>query len=184
MTAKEKGPICPTNRVNFIKRFYESGKAGASKMSDNIKIIARNKKARHDYFVEETLEAGIELVGTEVKSIRGGKVNIKDSFARVDRGELYLYNMHISPYEKGNIYNKDPVRTRKLLVHKREIRRLIGYTQQKGLTLVPLTVYITRGLVKIELAIARGKKSYDKRDAMAERDAQRRIERAVKERYM
>lgn len=153
-------------------------------MADNIKVMARNKKARHDYFIEETFEAGIELVGTEVKSIRGGKVNIRDSFARVDRGELYLYNMHISPYEKGNIYNRDPLRTRKLLVHKREIRRLVGYTQQKGLTLVPLAVYITRGLVKVEMAVARGKKSYDKRDAMAERDAKRRIERAVKERYM
>lgn len=153
-------------------------------MADNIKIMARNKKAHHDYFVEDTFEAGIELVGTEVKSIRGGKVNIKDSFARVDRGELYLYNMHVSPYEKGNIYNQDPVRTRKLLVHKKEIRKLIGYTQQKGLTLVPLTVYITRGLVKIELAVARGKKGYDKRDDLAKRDARRKIERAIKESHM
>jgi SsrA-binding protein len=153
------------------------------RMADDVKVVARNKKAQHDYFVEETLEAGIELVGTEVKSIRNGKVNIKDSFARIDNGELYLHNMHISPYEKGNIYNRDPLRARKLLVHKREIRKLIGYTQQKGLTLVPLKVYITRGLVKIELAVARGKKSYDKRDDLAKKDAQRRIERAMKERY-
>jgi SsrA-binding protein len=152
-------------------------------MAEDERVVARNKKAHHDYFVEESFEAGIELVGTEVKSIRNGKVNIKDSFARVDNGELYLHNMHISPYEKGNIYNKDPLRTRKLLVHKKEIRKLIGYTQQKGLTLVPLKVYITRGLVKIELAVARGKKSYDKRDDLAKKDAQRRIERAIKERY-
>ncbi|MFA6670996.1 MAG: SsrA-binding protein SmpB, partial [Bacillota bacterium] len=118
-------------------------------MAEDERVVARNKKAHHDYFVEESFEAGIELVGTEVKSIRNGKVNIKDSFARVDNGELYLHNMHISPYEKGNIYNRDPLRTRKLLVHKKEIRKLIGYTQQKGLTLVPLKVYITRGLVKI-----------------------------------
>ena len=152
-------------------------------MAEDERVVARNKKAHHDYFVEESFEAGIELVGTEVKSIRNGKVNIKDSFARVDNGELYLHNMHISPYEKGNIYNRDPLRTRKLLVHKKEIRKLIGYTQQKGLTLVPLKVYITRGLVKIELAVARGKKSYDKRDDLAKKDAQRRIERAIKERY-
>jgi SsrA-binding protein len=152
-------------------------------MPEDIKIVARNKKARHDYFIEETLEAGIELFGTEVKSIKGGKVNIKDSHARIDGGEVLLYNMHISPYEKGNIYNKDPLRTRRLLLHKREIRRLIGYTQQKGLTLVPLSVYITRGLVKIELAVARGKKTYDKRDDIAKKDAQRNIERALKERY-
>jgi len=152
-------------------------------MADDVRVIARNKKAKHDYFVEETLEAGIELVGTEVKSIRSGKVNIKDSFARVDNGELYLHNMHISPYEKGNIYNRDPLRTRKLLVHKKEIRKLIGYTQQKGLTLVPLKVYITRGLIKVELAVARGKKTYDKRHDLAKKDAERRIERAMKERY-
>jgi SsrA-binding protein len=152
-------------------------------MADDVRVIARNKKAKHDYFVEETLEAGIELVGTEVKSIRSGKVNIKDSFARVDNGELYLHNMHISPYEKGNIYNRDPLRTRRLLVHKKEIRKLIGYTQQKGLTLVPLKVYITRGLIKVELAVARGKKTYDKRHDLAKKDAERRIERAMKERY-
>jgi SsrA-binding protein len=152
-------------------------------MPEDVKIVARNKKARHDYFIEETLEAGIELAGTEVKSVRNGKVNIKDSFAKIDGGEIFLHNMHISPYEKGNIYNRDPLRTRKLLMHKREIRKLIGYTQQKGFTLIPLSVYITRGLVKIELAVARGKKIYDKRDDIARKDAQRKIERALKERY-
>lgn len=152
-------------------------------MAEDERVVARNKKAHHDYFVEDSFEAGIQLVGTEVKSIRNGKVNIKDSFARVDNGELYLHNMHISPYEKGNIYNRDPLRTRKLLVHKKEIRKLIGYTQQKGLTLVPLKVYIARGLVKIELAVARGKKNYDKRDDLAKKDAQMKIERAIKERY-
>ncbi len=151
-------------------------------MADDVRVIARNKKAHHDFFVEETFEAGIELVGTEVKSIRSGKINIKDSHARIDKGELFLFNMHISPYEKGNIYNKDPLRTRKLLVHKKEIRKLIGYTQQKGLTLVPLKVYITRGLVKVELAVARGKKNYDKRDDLAKKDAKRKIERAIKDR--
>jgi SsrA-binding protein len=152
-------------------------------MPEDVKIVARNKKARHDYFIEETFEAGIELAGTEVKSVRNGKVNIKDSFAKIDGGEIFLHNMHISPYEKGNIYNRDPLRTRKLLMHKREIRKLIGYTQQKGFTLIPLSVYITRGLVKIELAVARGKKIYDKRDDIARKDAQRKIERALKERY-
>jgi len=152
-------------------------------MAENVRVMARNKKARHDYFIEDTMEAGIELVGTEVKSIRNGKVNIKDSFAKVENGEVFLHNMHISPYEKGNIYNKDPLRTRKLLLHKKEIRKLIGYTQQKGYSLVPLSVYITRGLAKIELAIARGKKLYDKRHDIAKKEAQRRIERAFKERY-
>ncbi len=152
-------------------------------MGDDVRVIARNKKARHDYFVEDTLEAGIELAGTEVKSIRGGKVNIKDSFARIENGEVFLHNMHISPYEKGNIYNKDPLRTRRLLLNKREIRKLIGYIQQKGYALIPLSVYITRGLVKIELAVAKGKKVYDKREDIARKDAQRRIERALKERY-
>lgn len=151
-------------------------------MVDEAKVIARNKKARHDYFIEEAFEAGIELVGTEVKSIRNGKVNIKDSFAKVDRGEVFIHNMHISPYEKGNIYNKDPLRVRRLLLHKREIRKLIGYTQQKGFTLVPLSVYIIRGLVKVELAVAQGKKTYDKREDIARKDAQRKIERAIKER--
>lgn len=143
----------------------------------SIKIIAQNKKARHDYFIEETYEAGIELFGTEVKSIRQGKVNLKDSYAGIHKGEIYVYNMHISPYEKGNIFNKDPMRTRKLLLNRYEINKLIGYTQQKGYTLVPLSIYFKGSLVKIELAVAKGKQLHDKRQAIAERDAKREMER-------
>lgn len=149
---------------------------------EGIKIIAQNKKARHDYFIEETYEAGIVLAGTEVKSVRQGNVNIKDSYAVIKDGEVFLYNMHISPYEKGNIFNRDPLRTRKLLLHRREINKLTGYVQQKGYTLVPLKVYLKRGWVKIELAVAKGKKSYDKRQSIAKRDAQREMERAFRER--
>ncbi len=150
--------------------------------SESIKVIAQNRKARHDYFIEETYEAGIVLTGTEVKSIRLGKVNLKDSYATIRDGEVFLHNMHISPYEKGNIFNRDPLRTRKLLLHKREINKLIGYIQQKGLTLIPLKIYLKRGLVKVELAVARGKKLYDKRQDAAKRDARREIERAFRER--
>ncbi|KXG74008.1 SsrA-binding protein SmpB [Thermotalea metallivorans] len=147
------------------------------------KVIANNKKARHDYFIEETYEAGIVLTGTEVKSIRMGKINLKDSYAEVDRGEVFIHNMHISPYEKGNIYNVDPLRKRKLLMHKREIAKLLGYTTQQGYTLVPLKVYINqRGLVKIELAVAKGKKLYDKREDIARKDANRRIQKELRER--
>jgi SsrA-binding protein len=149
---------------------------------DDIKVIAQNKKARHDYFIEETYEAGIVLAGTEVKSIRLGKVNIRDSYAAIKDGEVYVHNMHISPYEKGNIFNRDPLRTRKLLLNRREINKLTGYIQQKGYTLVPLKVYLRRGLVKIELAVARGKKIYDKRESIARRDAERAMERAFRER--
>jgi SsrA-binding protein len=148
---------------------------------EGIKIITQNKKARHDYFVEQTLETGIVLSGTEVKSIRQGKVNLKDSYASIQNGEVILSGMHISPYEQGNIYNKDPLRDRKLLLHKSEIARLIGYTQQKGLTLVPLQLYFKQGKVKVELGVAKGKKLYDKRDDMAERDAKREIDRRLKE---
>lgn len=147
------------------------------------KVVANNKKARHDYFIEETYEAGIVLTGTEVKSIRMGRLNLKDSYAEVDRGEIFIHNMHISPYEKGNIFNVDPVRKRKLLLHRREISKLLGYTTQKGLTLVPLKVYINeKGLVKMELAVAKGKKLYDKRDDIAQKDAQRRIQKELRER--
>lgn len=149
---------------------------------EGIKIIAQNKKARHDYFIEETYEAGIVLAGTEVKSVRQGNVNIRDSYAVIKDGEVFLYNMHISPYEKGNIFNRDPLRTRKLLLNRREINKLTGYVQQKGYTLVPLKVYLKRGWVKIELAVAKGKKSYDKRQSIAKRDAQRAIQRAFRER--
>ncbi|NLP30244.1 MAG: SsrA-binding protein SmpB [Clostridiales bacterium] len=145
------------------------------------KMIANNKKARHDYFIEEVYEAGIVLTGTEIKSIRQGKVNIKESFAKIENGEVILYQMHISPYEHGNRYNVDPVRPRKLLLHKREIRKLIGYTTQQGLTLVPLNIYINeKGLAKLELAVARGKKLYDKREDIAKRDSERRMQQVMK----
>ena len=147
------------------------------------KMIANNKKARHDYFIEETYEAGIVLTGTEIKSARLGKVSIKESYARIEKEEMMIYGMNISPYEQGNRFNVDPLRTRKLLLHKREIRKLIGATKLKGLTLVPLTMYINEaGLAKLEIALARGKKNYDKRDAIAKRDASRNMERAMKQR--
>ena len=145
------------------------------------KIVANNKKARHDYFIEDVYEAGMVLTGTEIKSIRGGKVNIKESYAKIENGELIIYGMHISPYEQGNRYNVDPLRPRKLLLHKQEIRKLIGLTTLKGLTLVPLNLYINpKGLAKLELAVARGKKNYDKRDDIAKRDADRRMQKAVR----
>ena len=145
------------------------------------KIIANNKKARHEYFIEEVYEAGMVLTGTEIKSIRLGKVNIKESYAKIENGELVIYGMHISPYEQGNRYNVDPLRPRKLLLHKQEIRKLIGLTTIKGLTLVPLNLYINeKGLAKLELAVARGKKLYDKRDDIAKRDADRKMQQAVK----
>lgn len=147
------------------------------------KMIANNKKARHDYFIEETYEAGIVLTGTEIKSARLGKVSIKESYARIEKEEMMIYGMNISLYEQGNRFNVDPLRPRKLLLHKREIRKLIGATKLKGLTLVPLTMYINEaGLAKLEIALARGKKNYDKRDAIAKRDASRNMERAMKQR--
>lgn len=146
------------------------------------KLISRNRKAFHDYHIDETCEAGIVLTGTEVKSIRAAKVNLKDSYARVEGGELYLFNMHISPYDPGNRFNHDPLRTRKLLMHKAEIGRLAGKVQEKGYTLIPLKIYFRRGLVKVELALARGKKLYDKRRDIAERDQRREVERGLKER--
>jgi SsrA-binding protein len=145
-------------------------------------LISRNRKAYHDYHIVETYEAGIVLTGTEVKSVRGARVNLRDSYARVEGGELYLFNMHISPYDPGNRFNHEPRRTRKLLMHKAEIGRLAGTVQQKGYTLVPLKVYLRRGLVKVELGLARGKRLYDKRRSIAERDQQREMGRAVKER--
>ena len=137
------------------------------------KSVAQNRKAWHDYFIEETYEAGIELSGTEVKSIRQGKANLKDCHAAVHRGELFVYGMHISPYEQGNIFNKDPLRTRKLLMHKNEIMRLAGRIQQDGYTLVPLSVYFRDARVKVEVGVCKGKKNYDKRAAAAQRDARR-----------
>lgn len=148
-----------------------------------IKVVAQNKKARHDYFIEQTLEAGIVLSGTEVKSIRQGKVNLKDSYAVIDHGEVILNGMHISPYEQGNIFNKDPLRDRKLLLHRYEINKLIGLVQQKGMSVVPIQVYFKKGKVKIELGVAKGKKLYDKREDIAERDAKREIDRNMKEQF-
>lgn len=150
-------------------------------VKEEIKVVAQNKKARHDYFIEQTFEAGIVLSGTEVKSIRLGKVNLKDSYATIENGEVILNGMHISPYEQGNIFNKDPMRDRKLLMNRYEINKLIGYTQQKGMSLVPLQLYFKRGKVKVELAVAKGKKLYDKREDIAERDAKREIDRRIKE---
>ena len=150
---------------------------------EDVKIVASNRKARHEYFIEDTIEAGIVLKGTEVKSIRAGRVNVKESYAMVENGEVFIYNMHISPYEQGNIYNVDPIRKRKLLLNKREIRRLEAQVMQKGYTLIPLTVYIKNGLVKVELALGKGKKLYDKREDIAKKDAMRKIERQVKEKY-
>ncbi len=147
-----------------------------------MKVITENRKARHDYTVEESFEAGIALKGTEVKSMRAGRANLKDSFAVIENGELYLYGMHISPYEQGNIFNVDPMRPRKLLMHKKEIMRLLGKTKEQGLTLVPLKAYFKKDKIKIELALAKGKKLYDKRDAAAEKSAKREIEKAMKER--
>lgn len=145
-----------------------------------VKVVAENRKARHDYFIEETYEAGIALVGTEVKSLRAGKANLRDSYAEVINGEVFLQNMHISPYEKGNRFNHDPKRPRKLLLHKREIRRLLGGTTQRGYTLIPLRIYFKRGKAKVELALARGKKLYDKRESIARRDAEREIAREIR----
>lgn len=144
-------------------------------MANEKKIIASNPKAKHDYFIDKTIECGIELVGTEVKSIRNGKVNMKDSYCGIKDGELFVYNLHISPYEKGNIFNKDPMRTRKLLVHKQEILKLVGLIKQKGVALVPLSLYWDKNHVKLELAVARGKKLYDKRQDIAKKDAERRL---------
>ena len=144
-----------------------------------MKLVANNKKARHDYFIEETYEAGIELTGTEIKSVRQGKVSIKESYARIRGGEVFVLGMNISPYEEGNRFNVDPLRPRKLLLHKREISKLIGYTTQDGLTLVPLRMYINdRGKAKVELAVAKGKKNYDTRRDIAKRDADRRMQQA------
>ena len=151
-------------------------------MGDSIKIVAKNSKAFHDYFIEDRYETGIELAGTEVKSIRQGNVNLKDSFCIIKDGEMSVLGMHISPYEKGNIFNKDPRRTRKLLMHKREIMRLFGKIKQDGYSLVPLSIYFKGPRVKLELGLAKGKKLYDKRESAAKRDAKREMDRAMKTR--
>lgn len=147
---------------------------------DNFKLIANNKKARFDYFIEETYEAGIALCGTEVKSVRMGKCSVKEAFIRVERGELFVYNMHITPYEKGNIFNRDPLRIRKLLLHKHEINKLAGHVAQKGYTIVPLQVYIKGNLIKMEIGLGRGKKLYDKRADIAKKDQRREVEKQFK----
>ncbi|HKM38726.1 MAG TPA: SsrA-binding protein SmpB [bacterium] len=153
-----------------------------AKRKDNYKIVCSNRKARHDYLILETYEAGLVLVGTEVKSLRAGRASLRDSYAQAKNGELILYNMHISPYQQGGYVNHDPRRPRKLLLQKSEIRRLVTTSQEKGLTLVPLKLYFNeRGWAKVELALARGKRQYDKRADMAERDAKREMERAFKE---
>ena len=148
---------------------------------DNIKIIANNKKAYHDYFILEKYEAGIELAGTEVKSLRQGRANLKDSWCSVVKGELFVNGMHISPYDHGNIWSKDPMRVRRLLMHKREINKLFGVLQQQGLSLIPLSLYFKGSIVKLELGLCKGKKLYDKREAAAQKSAKRDIDRAIKE---
>lgn len=151
-----------------------------SQPSDGSKIIVSNRKARHEYQILDSMETGIVLQGTEVKSLREGKANLQDAFARIDRGELWLYNLHISPYDAGNRFNHDPVRPRKLLVHRREIRKLVGQVEQKGLTLVPLDLHFRRGVAKVSLALVRGKKLHDKRETMKRKVAEREIEREWK----
>ena len=143
------------------------------------KIIANNKKARHEYFLEEIIEAGIVLKGTEAKSIRQGKVSVKEAFCHIENGELFIDNMHISPYKEGNQFNVDPIRRRKLLVHKKQIHKLIGQTKEKGYTIVPVQIYLSKGKVKVEIALAKGKKLYDKRESIAKRDSERRMRQAM-----
>lgn len=146
-----------------------------------VKLVSNNKKARHDYFIDDVYEAGMVLTGTEIKSLRQGKANIKESYAKIENGELIIYGMHISPYEQGNRFNVEPLRPRKLLLHRQEIRKLTGLIKTKGVTLVPLRLYINeKGLAKLEIAVARGKKNYDKREAIAQKDAKRKIEQAIK----
>ena len=151
---------------------------------DSVKLIANNKKAYHDYFILETYEAGIVLHGTEVKSLRMGKCSIKESFIRIENGEVFIYGMHISPYEKGNIFNKDPLRVKKLLLHKAEINKMLGKVKEKGISVVPLKVYLKGSLMKIEIGLAKGKKLYDKRDDIAKKDQKREAERDFKVRNL
>lgn len=150
--------------------------------SSELQTVANNKKAFHDYFVIESLEAGIELFGTEVKSVRNGRINLKDAWCSIDGGEIFVRGMHISPYDHGNIFNRDPLRVRKLLLHKREINRLYGLMKQQGYTLIPLSAYFKNGRLKIQVGLCKGKKNYDKREDMARKSAKRDMERAVKER--
>ena len=151
---------------------------------DSTKLIANNKKAYHDFFILDTYEAGIALHGTEVKSLRMGKCSIKESFIRIENGEIFIYGMHVSPYEKGNIFNKDPLRVKKLLLHKSEINKMLGKVKEKGMSVVPLTVYFKGSLVKVEIGLAKGKKLYDKRDDIAKKDQQREAQRDFKVRNL
>lgn len=153
-----------------------------AKEKSDVRIVAQNKKAYHDYFVEETYEAGIALCGTEVKSARQGAVNMKDSFCRVDRGEMIMYGVHISPYEKGNVFNRDPRRERKLLLHKKEIMKLFGLCGKEGYAIIPLKMYFSGSKIKVEIGLCKGKKNYDKRDTEAKKQANRDIERAMRDR--
>ena len=150
--------------------------------NQSIKIVAENRRARHDYHIHETFEAGVVLTGTEIKSLRGGRANLTDSYARIENGELFLISAHISPYDQGNRFNHEPRRNRKLLMHKSEILRLLGKTREKGYTLVPLKIYLSHGLAKVELALASGKDLYDKRQSAAEKDAKREVERTLRDR--
>lgn len=154
----------------------------AEKKDNGLQTVARNKKAYHDYFVLESFEAGIELFGTEVKSVRQGKVNLKDAWCSIEKGEIYVNGMHISPYEFGNIFNRDPMRKRRLLMHKREINRLYGTLKQQGLTLIPLSAYFNRGRLKIQVGLCKGKKNYDKRESIARKDAEREAARELRSR--
>ena len=175
------GGICAILTNTFRKQFLESEVILTEKKG--IKIAAQNRKAYHDYFVEDKYEAGIELCGTEVKSIRAGSMNLKDSYCTVKDGELFVHSMHISPYEHGNIFNRDPFRERKLLLHKREILKLLTLSQADGYSLIPLRLYLKDGKVKLELAVAKGKKLYDKRHDIAERDAKRAMDRRNADAY-
>lgn len=152
-------------------------------MSDRIKVIANNPSANHNYTINDKIEAGIVLTGTEIKSIRKGRVNLKESYVNIKNGEVFVYGMHISPYEQGNIYNKDPLRDRKLLLNKREIFRLLGLIKQQGCSLVPLSLYLKNNIIKLEVGIGKGKKLYDKRQDIAKKDAERRMQQAMKNRY-
>ena len=179
---EKSNPFLQASGLYGILTDSSLGKGVVSTEKKGIKIAAQNRKAFHDYFVEDRYEAGIELFGTEVKSIRAGTLNLKDSYCTVKDGELFLHSMHISPYEKGNIFNKDPVRTRRLLMHKREIRKLHALVKQDGYALVPLSVYFKDARVKVEIGLCKGKKNYDKREAAAKRDAGREMDRALKAR--
>ena len=165
--------------------YFRNGQRGSGSMSkEAMKLVANNKKAYHDFFIDEKYEAGIALHGTEVKSLRMGKCSIKEAFVKIDKGEVYVYGMHISPYEKGNIFNKDPLRVRKLLLHKKEILKIFGKMKEQGITLVPLQVYFKGSLVKVEIGLARGKKLYDKRQDIAKKDQKREAERDFKVRNL